>query len=104
VWATAGLLVPVTIAIIVAMTVATAVLAIRNRAEVNAREDERDRSFHLRGTHYAYYPLVVGIWVNIFLIFWGVSQAQQLNLMLATLVAAELVRIGTQLYLYRRGY
>jgi hypothetical protein len=69
VWATAGLLVPVTIAIIVAMTVATAVLAIRNRAEVNAREDERDRSFHLRGTHYAYYPLVVGIWVNIFLIF-----------------------------------
>ncbi|MGH6652906.1 MAG: hypothetical protein ACREB7_17405 [Sphingopyxis sp.] len=104
VWATAGLLVPVTIAIIVAMTVATAFLAIRNRAEVDLKEDERDRSFHMRGTHYAYYPLVVGIWINILLIFWGVGQAQQLNLMLATLVAAELVRIGTQLYLYRRGY
>lgn len=104
VWATAGLLVPVTIAIIVAMTVATAVLAIRNRAEVDIKEDERDRSFHMRGTHYAYYPLVVGIWVNIFLIFWGVGQAQQLNMMIATLVVAELVRIGTQLYLYRRGY
>lgn len=104
VWATAGLLVPVTIAIIVAMTVATAFLAIRNRAEVDLKEDERDRSFHMRGTHYAYYPLVVGIWITIFLIFWGVSQAQQLNLMLATLVTAEIVRIGTQLYLYRRGY
>ena len=104
VWATAGLLVPVTIAIIVAMTVATAFLAIRNRGEVDAKEDERDRSFDMRGTHYAYYPLVVGIWINILLIFWGVGQAQQLNLMLATLVAAELVRIGTQLYLYRRGY
>lgn len=104
VWTTAGLLVPVTIAIIVAMTVATAFLAIRNRAEVDLKEDERDRSFHMRGTHYAYYPLVVGIWINILLIFWGVGQAQQLNLMLATLVAAELVRIGTQLYLYRRGY
>ena len=104
VWATAGLLVPVTIAIIVAMTVATAFLAIRNRAEVDVREDERDRSFHMRGTHYAYYPLFVGIWINIFLIFWGVGQAQQLNLMLVTLVAAELVRIGTQLFLYRRGY
>lgn len=104
VWATAGLLVPVTIAIIVAMTVATAFLAIRNRGEVDAKEDERDRSFDMRGTHYAYYPLIVGIWINILLIFWGVGQAQQLNLMLATLVAAELVRIGTQLYLYRRGY
>lgn len=104
VWATAGMLVPVTIAIIVATTVATAFVALRSPGEVDAREDERDRSFHLRGTHYAYYPLVVGIWVNIVLIFWGISQAQQLNLMLATLVAAELVRIGTQLFLYRRGY
>lgn len=103
-WATAGMLVPVTIAIIVAMTVATAVLAIRNRGEVDVKEDERDRSFHMHGTHYAYYPLVVGIWVNIFLIFWGIGQAQQLNLMIATLVVAELVRIGTQLFLYRRGY
>ena len=103
-WGTAGLLVPVTIAIIVAMTVATAFLAIRNRAEVDIKEDERDRGFHMRGTHYAYYPLVVGIWINIFLIFWGVGQAQQLNMMIATLVLAELVRIGTQLYLYRRGY
>ncbi|MGQ2929223.1 MAG: hypothetical protein ACT6Q3_02005, partial [Sphingopyxis sp.] len=59
---------------------------------------------HMHGTHYAYYPLVVGIWVNIFLIFWGIGQAQQLNLMIATLVVAELVRIGTQLFLYRRGY
>ncbi len=100
---TAGMLVPVTIAIIVMMTLATAFLAIRNPREVDTREDERDRSFHRRGTHYAYYPLVVGIWINIFLIFWGIGQAQQLNLMIATLVVAEIVRIGTQLYLYRRG-
>ncbi|QCB55996.1 hypothetical protein E5675_17195 [Sphingopyxis sp. PAMC25046] len=104
VMATAGMLVPVTIAIIVAMTVATAFLAIRSPREVHAREDERDRSFHMRGTHFGYYPLVVGIWINIFLIFWGMGQAEQLNLMIATLVLAELVRIGTQLYLYRRGY
>jgi len=104
VMATAGLLVPVTIAIIAAMTFATAFLAIRNPREVDTREDERDRNFHMRGTHFAYYPLVVGIWINIFLIFWGIGQAQQLNLMIATLVIAEIVRIGTQLYLYRRGH
>ena len=104
VMATAGMLVPVTIAIILAMTIATAFLAIRSPREAEAREDERDRDFHLRGTHFGYYPLVIGIWINIFLIFWGNGQAEQLNLMIATLVVAELVRIGTQLYLYRRGY
>ena len=103
-WASAGMLLPVAIAIIVAMTIASAWMAIRTPAEANLKEDERDRSIHYRGTHYAYYPLVVGIWVNIFLIFWGIGQAQQLNLMIATLVVAELVRIGTQLFLYRRGY
>ena len=104
VWASAGMLVPATIGIIVVMTIFTAIAAIRSPGEVDVKEDERDRGFHLLGTHYAYYPLVVGIWINIFLIFWGVSQAQQLNMMLATLVVAELVRIGTQLYLYRRGF
>lgn len=104
VWAMAGLLVPVTIAIIVAMTVATAIFAIRNPAEVDLKEDERDRSFHVRGTHFAYYPLVLGVWLNIFLGFWGIAQAQQLNLLLAAVVVAELVRIGSQIYLYRRGY
>ena len=104
VMATAGMLVPVIIAIIAAMTIATAFLAIRSPREVDAREDERDRGFHMRGTHLGYYPLVVGIWINILLIFWGIGQAAQLNLMIATLVVAEVVRIGAQLYLYRRGY
>ncbi len=103
VWATAGLLVPVTIAIILVMTVATAFLAIRSPGEVYVKEDERDRSFHLLGTHYAYYPLVVGIWINIFLIFWGATQAVQLNMMIAALVAAELIRLGTQIWLYRKA-
>jgi hypothetical protein len=104
VWASVGMIIPATIAIIASMSIATAVLAFRSPGEVELKEDERDRSFHVRGTHYAYYPLVVGIWINIFLIFSGVSQAQQLNLLLAIVVVAELVRIGAQLYLYRRGY
>lgn len=104
VWTTAGMLVPVTIGIIVMMTIASAWMAIRAPDEAHMKEDERDRSIHLMGTHYAYYPLVVGIWANIFALFWNIGQAAQLNLLLATVVCAELVRIGTQLYLYRRGY
>ncbi|HWT43834.1 MAG TPA: hypothetical protein VN152_14400 [Sphingopyxis sp.] len=103
VWAAAGTLIAVTIGIIVIMTIASAYLAIRTPGEVDLKEDERDRSIHLKGTHYAYYPLVIGIWVNIVALFWGIGQAAQLNLMLATVVLAELVRIGTQLYIYRRG-
>lgn len=102
--ASAGMLVPVTILIIIVMTIATAFFAIQTPGEVSIKEDERDRTIHMHGTHFAYYPLVVGIWINIFLIFWGVGQARQLNLMIATLVAAELVRIGVQLFFFRRGY
>lgn len=104
VWASAGMLIPVTIGIILVMTVASAYMAIRTPDEVSMKEDERDRSIHFKGTHYAYYPLVIGIWANIFALFWGVGQAVQLNLMIAAVVVAELVRIGVQLYFYRRGY
>lgn len=103
VWASAGMLIPVVIGIIVAMTVASAWMAIRTPGEVDVHEDERDRSIHFMGTHYAYYPLVVGVWANIFALFWGVGPAVQLNLLLATVVLAEIARIGIQLFLYRRG-
>jgi hypothetical protein len=96
IWASAGMLIFTTIAIIIVMTIASAYLAIQTPGE-------RDRSIHLKGTHFAYYPLVLGIWANIVALFWGVGPTAQLNLMLATVVLAELVRIGTQLYLYRRG-
>ena len=103
-WASAGMLLPVTVAIIIAMTIASAWMAIRTPAEADLKEDERDRSIHYRGTHYAYYPLVVGVWVSIFALFWNAGPAVQLNLLLATVVLAELTRIGVQLYLYRRGW
>ena len=77
------------------------------RREPQAKTRLRERVCRVRpqrGTHFGYYPLVVGIWINIFLIFWGIGQTAQLNLMIATLVVAEIVRIGTQLYLYRRGH
>ena len=77
-------------------------MAIRTPAEANLKEDERDRSIHYRGTHYAYYPMVLGIWLCIGLIFAGYSTPTLLNTLLAVVVFAEMVRIGVQLYLYRR--
>jgi hypothetical protein len=102
--AVAGMLVPVTIIIIIVMTVTTVYFAIRTPAEVNIREDERERTIHIRGTHLAYYPLVLGVWANMIAMFYRLSVGEHLNLLIATVVVAELVRVGSQLYYYRRGY
>ena len=101
---TAGMLVPVTIAILGSMSLLTAIFAIRAPKEAHLKEDERERFIHIRGTHAAYYPLILGVWANLFAIFYHVSPAGRLNLLIATAVFAELVRVGAQLYFYRRGY
>lgn len=100
--AVAGMLVPVTIIIIGLMSVTAGYLAIRYPKEATTREDERERDIHLRGTHAAYYPLVLGVYGLLIATFWGVSGAAMLNLILAVVVFAELIRVGWQLWLYRR--
>ena len=86
------------------MSVAAAALAIRTPKEAHLKEDEREKTIHLKGTHAAYYPLILGVWANLFAIFYHISPAGRLNLLIATAVIAELVRVGAQLYYYRRGY
>lgn len=100
----AGMLVPVTIVIIGSMSIAAAALAIRTPNEAHLKEDEREKTIHLKGTHAAYYPLVLGVWANLFAIFYHVSAAGRLNMLIATVVLAEMIRVGAQLYFYRRGY
>jgi peptidoglycan biosynthesis protein MviN/MurJ (putative lipid II flippase) len=102
--AVAGKLVPVTIVIIAVMSVGAAWFAIRSPKEAYLKEDEREHIIHIRGTHIAYYPLVLGVWGNMIAMFWHLSIAQHLNLLIATVVIAELVRVGSQLYLYRKAY
>jgi hypothetical protein len=102
--AVAGMLVPVTIVIIGSMSIAAAALAIRTPKEAHLKEDEREKTIHLKGTHAAYYPLVLGVWANLFAIFHHVGAAGRLNMLIATVVLAEMVRVGAQLYYYRRGY
>ena len=100
--AVAGMLVPVTIIILTLMSVTAAWFAIRAPKEAQLAEDERERSIHLRGTHAAYYPLVLGAYAVLVAVFWGWQGAALLNLLLAVIVTAELVRVGWQLWLYRR--
>jgi hypothetical protein len=100
----AGMLVPVTIIIIGVISLTAAFFALRAPKEAQVKEDERERSIHIRGTHLAYYPLVLGVWGNMIAIFYQLSPGIYLNMLIATVVIAELVRVGSQLYFYRRGY
>jgi hypothetical protein len=102
--AVAGMLVPVTALIIAVMSISAGYFAIRAPKEASLKEDERERTIHIRGTHLAYYPLVLGVWANMIAMFYRLSVAEHLNLLIATVVIAELVRVGSQLYYYRRGY
>lgn len=100
----AGMLLPVTIIFLVPMIAGSAFFAARSPREANLKEDEREATIHLRGTHLAYYPLVLGVWANIFALINGLNYGWSVNILLATLVLSELVRVASQLYYYRRGY
>jgi hypothetical protein len=99
-----ALLLPTTIVIICLISLSAAFLAIRTPREAHLKEDERDRTIHWRGTHIAYYPLVLGVWANLVAQFYRPGPALALNLLLATVVIAEIVRVGAQIWLYRRGH
>ncbi|MGL5837753.1 MAG: hypothetical protein ACRCY3_04555 [Sphingorhabdus sp.] len=103
-YAAVWMLLPVTIIFLIPMIAGSAFFAIRTPKEANLKEDEREKTIHLRGTHMAYYPLVFGVWANIFVLINGVNYGWSVNILMATLVLSELVRVGSQLYFYRRGY
>lgn len=103
VWAAVGMLIPVTIIFLIPMIAGTVYFAIRTPKEANLKEDEREKTIHLRGTHLAYYPLVLGVWANIFFLINGIGFGYSVNILMATLVVSEVIRVGSQLYFYRKG-
>jgi hypothetical protein len=65
--------------------------------------DERDIAFAHRGTRNAYYVLAAGTWTSLVLATSSALRPHFFYLVAGTLVAAELVRLGSQLFYYRRG-
>ncbi|NJS13756.1 MAG: hypothetical protein HC788_02945 [Sphingopyxis sp.] len=100
--ASGGLLIIITIGIIIAMSIIIGFIAARNPGEAHVSVDERERSIHWCGTHYAYYPAVIGMWSCIGLIFSGRDRVTLLYSLLGVVVFCEIIRIGAQLWLYRR--
>jgi hypothetical protein len=103
-YAAVWMLLPVAIIFLVPMIAGATFFAIRSPKEADMKEDERERGIHLRGTYLAYYPLAIGVQLNIFALINGYKNGYVVTILVATLVVAELIRVGSQLYYYRRGY
>jgi len=76
------------------------VLAIVDR---RTRTDERDRLIALKGTRNASYVLATGVFFALCVALVTEGNFAFMHVLLGSWVAAQLVEIGSQLFLYRRG-
>jgi hypothetical protein len=76
--------------------------AIRAPSDAKAPQDERDRFINLKATRIAFYVLVSGAFVSIGTVHVGAGPGLLANAVLCAIWLAELTRLGSQVYLYRR--
>jgi uncharacterized BrkB/YihY/UPF0761 family membrane protein len=101
--AQAGLLIALAVLFTIVLTIAATLLALMRPKDANAPADERDRNITRRASGFAYYILIVGLAGCFALAHVTRDLVMVLNAVLAAAVVAELVRLGTQICLYRRG-
>lgn len=65
--------------------------------------DERDRLIDARSTRFGYHAMAAGVWGLIFLALAAPQPAVVAYGALGAFILAELVRLGAQLVMYRRG-
>jgi hypothetical protein len=97
-----GLLITI-IALIIVQIVLTIVVAIFAPREAQAPRDERDRLIELRATQVAYALLTFCIVSACLLTAFVPPILFNTNVLLFTLVMAELLRSASQIFQYRRG-
>lgn len=81
-----------------------AITALRTPREVDSPADERDRQISLLGHRTGYYLLVLGAIVSMVSSHHGADSVMLVNFMFFALLVAELARLGTAVFLYRRGW
>ena len=88
--------------LVVIQVVGAIVLAVLNRPRDEA--DERDRLIGLRSTRNGSYVLAVGVFCSLTAAVFTEGNFVFTHLLLGFWVVAQLVELGSQLFLYRRGY
>ena len=86
--------------LVIAQIIGNVVIAIADR---RTGTDERDRSIALKGTRNAGYVLATGVFFALCAALLTSGNFVFTHLLLAFWVLAQLVEIGSQIFLYRRG-
>jgi hypothetical protein len=93
-----------TVSQLVIMVVAHIAIALTSRADAKAPADERDRAIDGRARGIAYYVLMTGTVIVGCVMPFNSGGWRIINAALLALVAAEMVRYGTVILSYRRGW
>jgi hypothetical protein len=94
------------VAVLFGSTILMIVVSIIGHIAVARRQeapDERDRLIDARSTRFGYHAMAVGVWGVIFLAIAGPQPALLAYAALGAFVLAELVRLSSQLVMYRLG-
>lgn len=95
-----GLFVAAVVVLVITQVVGQSVLALTDR---HPETDERDRWIALRGVRNGACVLAVGVFTALCVAVWSEGNFVFIHVLLGFWVLAQLVEIGSQLVLYRRG-
>lgn len=98
-----GLLVTAVIAFVVLVAALTIIIAIASPKDANAPADERERLIDLKAERIASYTLSTGVVCLIGALLLGWNGFLVANLLLASMVIAELVKASAQIIHFRAG-
>lgn len=96
-----GLLVAAMFAFVIIVTVLTIIAALLNPKAANAPADEREKLIDLKAERAASYTLSAGVLLSMTGLLLGFNGFLIANVLLASLVAAELVKAGWQIVSFR---
>jgi hypothetical protein len=98
-----GLLAAAVVLFVVLAAALAIIVAILDPKEAAAPADEREQLISLKAERLASYTLSTGVVLLIGLLLLGWGSFLVANLLLAAMVAAELVKVSAQLLAFRRG-
>lgn len=90
--------------LIVGQVALSIVMAARAPKEARSPRDERDRQIGLLGTRTGFYVLAAGAVLAMLSVHHGADKRLLVNFMFFALLMGELSRLGTQVFMYRRGW
>jgi cytochrome b561 len=78
-------------------------IAVQSPRDARAPRDERENLIDLKATRFAFYVLFAGVMTSILSLHYPISVWVLSQLVLFSVVAAEVVKFGSQIVFFRRG-